>query len=186
MMDWTVPCNALADWLSTELGVSVAWADANAPRCAYPFALLNIIAERRIGIDAPRYELNVGTGKLDPIITGNRVITVSIKLHTKAAPETNHNTSARALAAQARSSLGKTAVLDALSTAGLAVVGNEQLITLDAVVEGRWTLITSFDLQLALASNIDDSAVDYIETVDSTGSFPPSDVTVTGPWGLGA
>lgn len=185
-MDWSIPCTALADWLSTELGISVEWADANATRLAYPFAVLNIIAERRIGIDAPRYDLNTLTGKLDPLITGNRVITVSVKIHTKAAPETNHNTSARALAAQARSSLGKTAVLDALDAAGLAVVGNEQLITLDAVVEGRWVLITSFDIQFALASNVADSPLDYIETVNGTATFPPSTATVTGPWGLGA
>jgi hypothetical protein len=187
-MDWATFCNAIQAWLSAELGtlVTVRWADQNAARPAYPYALLNIIAESMSGVDGQRYTTNDTTGMLDVNIAGNRSVTVSIRIFTLGPPATGHANSARALAAQARSSLGKDSVTEALATAGIAVTDMVQIHNLDEFIEGRWVLGTALDVIFATASNVADTSIPYIETVDGTASFPPSSVTVNGPWGLGA
>ncbi len=190
-MEWATIADAIVAWITTELpGVTVRWADQNAPRSTYPFCVLNVIAERQLGQDEQRFTLNEDTGRLDPSVCGQRVFTVSIQLHAlpPSLPTTSTafwSASPRAKMSALRASLSKLTVLTALSAAGIAVVQAGDSQTLDRVAEGRWILVSVLDVQLGAAVNVTDDSTDYIETVDSTGSFPPTTVTVTGPWGVG-
>lgn len=181
-MNWATIQNAVQAWFTSATGIVTIWADQNAPRPAYPFAVLNVISETALGQDEVRYTLNAATGKLDPVVCGNRLLTVSCQVHTRTpAP----NTSPRHYLSLARTSLKKSTVLDALKIAGLAVVRAESVQINDQDVEGAWVYVGLMDIQFAAADNVADTSSDYIETVQATGEFPPSDLTINGPWGNG-
>lgn len=190
-MDWATILTGINTWAAGELtGYTVRWANQNPARPVYPFAVLNVISERQLGQDEQRYTYNSGTNMLDPTVSGLRAFMVSLQLHAKPSTlpttsATDHAAHPRAKASNLRASLSKQAVLDALSIAGVAVIAAQNMQSLDREVEGEWIRIAQLDVEFAAAANVADSASSYIETVNSTGSFPPSNVTVTGPWGVG-
>lgn len=178
-MNWTALQGALVTWVSGQTGLTTVWAGQSAARPAYPFAVLNIIAESQLGVDETRYTLNGTTGLLDPSIVGNRLFTLSIHVHTLAQTPA---ASARAYLSTLRASLQKASVLAAFRTVELAVVRALGSQTLDQQVDGHWTSVGLMDVQFAAVETVADAGEDYIEHVDATGTFPPSDLEITGPF----
>jgi hypothetical protein len=183
-MNWTAIQAALVSWAASATGLSVSWAHQNKPRGAYPLATLSIVAEAQPGPDHVTYELDELTGKLVPKVSGLRHLTVSLRVETLMGATYNPATTARHYTSLARASLRKQAALDALQAAEIAVIRalNVQEVPTFAD-DGTASVAAVLDVQFATVENIADSVTDYINTVEAEGGFPPSEVTIEGPFG---
>ncbi len=168
-MNWGAIQNAIASWAATATGLTVRWAGQNAPRPAYPFVVLNIIAEKQLGQDEERYEYNDEDDVLDVNIGGNRGFTVSVQANTLPPPEGTYGADRAAISA-ARVSLKKQSVITAFRLAGIAIVGAEAAQSISEEVEGRWISRTILDVKFATVENITDSEIDYIDSVQISGT----------------
>lgn len=183
-MNYLAIQQVLKQWAAAQTGVPVTWADQNAPRLPYTpgFVMLNIIAEVQIGQDEVRYELNTGTNKMIPHVGGNRTLTVSCQAFTLSVKPPADS---RSLIAKLRTSLKKPSVLQLFHDNGIAVVDAEGQRTMDELVDGRWISRSLMDIRIAVADNIVDDEISYIETVEATGTVEDTDVEITGTFGVG-
>ena len=101
------------------------------------------------------------------VTTGPRKLTYQITFHTD---ETSlraggFDSSAQALAESCVSSLSKQSVIDALYAAGLAIVRDQGIKSLDLVVNGEWLSRASVDVQFRAAAQMTEDT-GYINSVE--------------------
>lgn len=177
-MDWATLQPALRSAVSNALGITTIWADQNAPRPAYPFAVLSIVAEAPVGVDEVRYsDGDAGGGKLSATVNGLRTFTLSCRVHTLSQQPT---ASARYYAGLWRLALRKPSVRAALRAAGMAVVEVLALQTLPTqTAEEQLVSGALIDVRLSAAESASDTAEDWIERVELAGSTGPVDIDGT-------
>lgn len=181
-MNWTTLQQTIQAWAAAQTGLTTFWANQNDPKPLYPFCMLNVIAESQLGTDEIRYGDPDVNGKLPASANGNRLFTVSCQIHTTSQTPA---TSGRNYTSKLRGSLKLDSVRETFKAAGLAVVRAIGMQSIDRVVEGTWVSINLIDINFAAAQVLADTPLDYIQTVNATGTFPPNAVTITGPWGVG-
>lgn len=181
-MNWATLQNALYAFANGATGLTTVWARQNAPRPAYPFQVLEIIAESQAGQDEIRYSAPSG-GLITPTVCGLRGFTMSVQIHTLAPPE-GVAQGARDYVATLRTALKKAALVKILRDAGIAISSAQPSHVLAEEVEGRWIARGLLDIQFYTAENSTDSGVEYIEKVQLSGTTDGTPVT-TETFGVG-
>lgn len=156
---WSTVEDALHDWLSGATGLTTIWAQQDAPRPAYPFATLSIIAgpTRVGGVDEIRYTYDSGQPlgqEVEIEAAGLREITVSCQAFVAAGTSQTQNRVARDTMCKAQSSLGMPSVQAALRAAGLSVIEEGVVQNASAVDEDTWIGRASMDVRFRLAASV--------------------------------
>jgi hypothetical protein len=160
----TVLRKAIQDWGQSILpGVTVIWAEQNAPRPQGEFVTLKIISGPiKIGRDESRISETI-PGQLD--IIGHRSFIVSIN---------SYGGDALVLLLKLQDSLSLLSVRDPLSTAGLTVndVGNVRDVT--AVVDTRFERRANLEVTFSYVTTYDENP-GYIEKVSVAENYLDGD-----------
>ena len=174
MTDWSTIYNALHGWVQNSSGIDSVWANQNAPRQQYPFAVLNVLSVEPQGQDSTYTELNVG-GSLDVCVVGRRELTLNVQTHSLCQkPDEN----ARFYLERVNMSLRMPSVQQALRAANIGLVRAGALVQLDREIEGVWESRWSQDFTFHAIVSYEPEAgesIEVIEKVEVTDEIPDPD-----------
>lgn len=176
-MDYVAFQNFLADWFKdvTDLP-AVHWDAPNTERPDYPYGVLTLLSEDDLGQDETSYELV--SGVLQPTISGNRIVTVTLKTVTNTNKPPNH---ARGYLAKAFNAMGKDTTVDAFSAAGIAIVDQGAVIGFNTPRNLGIVSVAAFDLRLAITISESDTANSYIAQAQVSGEVKTPATITFGP-----
>ena len=165
---------ALLAWLPAATGVGRAYWEnrqRNEERAKH-WGLLNVIAERRLGIDDRRYEFDSGApagSDMEATIAGQRVITVSVRVKSRSQKPLE---TARHFLSKAATSLRMPSVLEVFAAADIAIVSIGDFVNLDFTQQNRTVSLGSMDVLFATVVNeVDPVKISFIEKLELTSDF---------------
>ncbi len=170
-LDWQTIENALQTWIVAATGLptsAVIFASQNAPAPAMPYATIKISGPRgtmaQPALQIETNLLNPAGEEIEQTVTLHQEVTVSCQVYAAATAGTG---TAKEYLEKARTALFLPTRLDALSTAGLAVVEMGDTQDLTALLGTAWESRAAMDVRM----NLVDTAVEktgYIATVETT------------------
>lgn len=145
----------------------VFWERQAPPQPRHPYAVLNIISNRRASqIDETRQEFNAGTNKIDVTTSGLRLLTLSINAYSRSnKPETDAYSCVDAL--QAECGKRESDLIIALREAGIAIAKSESVDQTSQNEADAQVSRAHLDVMICIAANQSDE-FDWIETVIAT------------------
>jgi hypothetical protein len=172
-IDWAVMEDALHAWIVGALSITAAqaiWANQHVDQPAYPFVTLahsGFAEEGTSDETRTSYDGAAAAGEeIELLTTGPREVILSVTAHVDAASGAykTANAKATALLSAAQSSLGQLSVIDALRTAGVAIVERLPVIDTSVEINGEWVSQASMDVRLRVVSEMTEQT-GYIDKV---------------------
>ena len=162
-----------AQVLAIAGGALVYWEPVESTWQAWPRVLLSVLSgPRKAGKDETRYRYDNGADMLVPRQYGPRALTVQVKVESR---NQNLAGSARAIAEDIRTRMGRQEVLTALRGVDLAVSSTSNVLTFDRTEEGGGRLLSVAIFEAVLLSHVSDEQADedagYISTTEITGDI---------------
>ena len=181
---WTTVENALYTWLNGSTGLTVIWADQDAPQPAYPYATLKIISgpTRVSQVDEVRQSYDAGQPSEQEVgleTGGPREMTVSVQVFARqsATTPTSHP---RDMLSRAQAALGMASYQAALRTAGVAVIEAMAVQDVSLNVDDSWSARAVMNVRFRLSSSVAER-VGYIATVDVDPAYTRPDGSAVDP-----
>lgn len=181
-MDWSTFNNAVQSWFATATGLTCIWANQGAPRPAFPYGVMNIIAHRNIAQKSVAYTYDEEADPGEDInVAINRHMVVTVSCEVLAKPSTqgqslSHSTNAAYYISLAEDSLSKDSALSLLRASNIAYIDNEAPADLSGLVAGEMVSRCKMDVHFNAVSITTDTAISWINTVAISGDFDHSAV----------
>lgn len=183
--DWTIARKAIVDWLASSAGVTVGWANQDAPIPDFPAGVLRVTSVVRIGNrDENRLTTDLGQPLGEEVLiehVGQYRMTISIQILTRQKRDGTFDwdEGSAAKATAARKALGTLAQRAAFQIAGLGVISSGDVRNLSALETEGFTDRAQLDLILGFADVLSERT-GYIATAlvssDFTGADPVLDL----------
>lgn len=183
-INWTTTENAFYTWLVTATGLTVIWADQDAPQPALPYATLKIISgpTRVSQVDEVRqsYDAGQALGAEVALETGGpREITLSVQVYARQSA-TTPSSHPRDLLTRAQAALGMASYLAALQAAGVAVIEAMPVQDVSLKVDDSWSARAVMSVRFRLAASVTER-VGYIAAVDVDPAYTKPDGSAVDP-----
>lgn len=184
-MDLTDIQAALYAWVSTATGIDTRWAHQEAPREAYPFAVLDITSLQNQGQDTTELFFDEDDEEFDVSVLARRELILNVQVCTDSVRPANN---ARMYLEACNLSLRKPSVRDTLMAADIALINVSDALNLTQVIEGnyesRWSQDFRFNVTYEWTGlpGSTQETVDQIATVTADNGLedPPVELTITG------
>lgn len=179
-INWPEIQQALHAWFTGVTGLLTVWANQNTPD-KFPHAVLNISGPTKIGgSDEVRYRTDVTKPEGEEIgieVVGLREISCSCQVVVKEPDSADPTKDPRHHLSIAQSSIGLPAVLQAFSTAGLAVISAGGIDVVNERDDGTSIARGNLDVRFGLSSYLEERT-GFIKRVEiSSTGLGGSDLT---------
>lgn len=171
-MDWATIQDAIKAWAAAQSGLTASWRNELESWVTQDRLWLQILSSNDVGHDEIRYTTNGGAAPevdQEPTFSGLREFTLQITCESRdqyAASHAIHHLEVL------RASLYKPSVVDAFTTAKIAVADILAVTQQDREYEGRWISQASMDVLFNSVSNVTD-------TDEATGLIDKAEISTT-------